>query len=179
MNKVLAHLSKFRIGLRTTKSAVAVFFCLLMQFIFSVDPTHIYNAAIAAIVCMRENTEESFLFGVQRFIGTIIGGVMGLILISINIYIPYYEDGLYLILVPLFVMFCISICAFLNKKNAVIICCVVFLGIVLDTTLNRNNTLWYIIHRVFYTTIGIVIATLLNQYFFPHDEDDEHQKIEV
>lgn len=179
MKKISEHVTSLGIGLRTTKSAFAVFFCLLIQLIFSVDPVHIFYAAIAAIVCMRETGEQSLNFGIQRFIGTLIGGIMGFILLNINQQIPYYAEGFYLIVVPLFVMICISICVLLDKKNAVIICCVVFLGISLDTTLRLDNTVWYITLRIFYTTIGIVITTLLNHYFFPMDEHDEPEKVKL
>ncbi|MGI6235606.1 MAG: FUSC family protein [Christensenellales bacterium] len=172
MKKITEYLSSLGFGLRTTKSAFAVFFCLLIQFIFSVDPVHILYAAIAAIVCMRETGEESLNFGIQRFVGTLIGGIMGFILLNISHWIPYYAEGSYLIIVPIFVMACISICVLLKKKNAVIICCVVFLGIALDTTLLLENTLWYITLRIFYTTIGILITTLLNHYFFPNEEHE-------
>lgn len=172
----MAVLQKYKIGLRTIKTTLAVFFCLLVQLVFSVDQMHIFYAAIAAIVCMRETAEQSLLFGVQRFIGTIIGGIIGYILIRINQYIPYYHEGLYIVILPLFTMLGISICAKLKQRNAVVICCVVFLGIVLDPNLNTENTLWYIILRIFYTTIGIVITTLLNKYFFPNVEEEAFEE---
>jgi len=62
---------------------------------------------------------------------------------------------------------CIIACVRLNKKDAVIICCVVFLVIALDPALNSEKSLAYAIQRIFDTTIGIVIATLVNRFFFP------------
>ncbi|MDD4754382.1 MAG: aromatic acid exporter family protein [Desulfitobacteriaceae bacterium] len=158
--------------MRTIKTTLAVFFCLVMQLIFSVDQMHIFYAIIAAIVCMRETTEKSVLISVQRFIGTLIGGIIGFILINTNQYIPYYNEGMYIVILPICITLCISICALLKKQNAVVICCVVLLGIALDPTLNMNNTLWYIILRIFYTTIGIIITTLLNRYLFPNVEEE-------
>lgn len=145
---------------------------MLIQLIFSVDQMHIFYAAIAAIVCMRETTEKSVSISVQRFIGTLIGGIIGFIVINTSQYIPYYNEGMYIVILPLCTTLGISICALLKKQNAVVICCVVFLGITLDPTLNIDNTLWYIILRVFYTTIGIIITTLLNRYFFPNVEEE-------
>ncbi|MGI6685348.1 MAG: aromatic acid exporter family protein [Bacillota bacterium] len=176
---LLAKLDKYKIGLRTIKTTLAVFFCLAVQLIFSVDQMHIFYAAIAAIVCMRETAKESLLIGVHRFIGTLIGGIIGFILINIITYIPYYHDGMYLIILPLFIMLGISICVWLKKRNAVIICCVVVLGIALDPNLNMDNTLWYIILRIFYTTIGIIITTLLNNYFFPNIEEETFEDLKV
>ncbi len=164
-------LSKYKIGLRTIKTTLAVFLCLVVQLIFSMNRIDTFYAAIAAVVCMRETAEESLDMGVHRFLGTFIGGVMGFALMNIKPIIPYYTEGLYVIIVPLGMMLCICACNWFNKKSAVAICCVVFLSIALDTTLNIKNTLLYISLRILFTTIGIVIATLLNRYFFPYEEE--------
>lgn len=164
---------KYKIGLRTIKTSLAVFLCLVVQFIFQINMLDTFYAVIAAIVCMRQTPEESLDMGVHRFVGTLIGGVVGFILINLAPYIPYYDDGLYIVIVPLCMILCISSCVWINKKIAVVICCVVFLGIALDPTLNKENTISYVALRIIFTTIGIIIATLLNKYFFPYKEEEE------
>lgn len=171
--KVRNTLGNYKIGLRTIKTAVAVFLCLLIQLIAPMD-TVLY-AAIAAVVCMRETAEKSLHMGIHRFIGTVVGGVFGFVLLKAAIHIPYYYEGLYIIVVPIGMVFCISACIWLRKKDAVIICCVVFLSIALDLNLNTDATVSYVVWRVIDTTVGVIIATLLNRYFFPYDGDDKNK----
>lgn len=162
--------AKHKIGLRTTKTAIAVFLCLVLDMVLDTSAMDMFYAAIAAIVCMRETPDESLLIGRDRFIGTLLGGILGFGLMNLKNSIPYYDEALYLFVVPLGILICIYVCILINKRDAVVICCVVYLGIALDPMLNVEYTLTYIFMRVAFTTVGIVIATLLNKYFFPYRE---------
>ncbi len=164
---------RYKIGLRTVKTSLAVFLCLILQFVLPMDTMNTFYAAIAAVVVMRETAGESLEIGMYRFLGTLIGGFMGFILINLQGYIPYYKEGLYALIIPIGVLICIYVCVLIKRDNAAVICCVVFLGIALDPTLNVEHTISYVFLRVFFTSVGIVVATLLNKYFFPYKETDE------
>lgn len=170
VHKAIDIMIQFKIGLRTIKTAVAVFLCLLIQFVSPME-TALF-AAIAAVVCMRETAEKSLSMGVHRFLGTLIGGAFGFLLINLIPLMQYYYDWLYIILVPVAMILCISVCVWTNKKDAVIICCVVFLSIALDPGLNTEDALTYVILRIIDTTIGVSIATLLNHFFFPYEPEE-------
>lgn len=105
--------------------------------------------------------------GLHRFYGTLIGGSLGYILVELVAHVPYYFDGLYVVLLPLGLIICIWLCMMNDKKNGVIICCVVFISIGLDPVMDVGDTVQYVILRIVDTSIGIVIAGLLNRYFFP------------
>ena len=162
----------FKIGLRTIKTALAVFLCLILQFILPMDRMNTFYAAIAAVVVMRETAGESFVIGMYRFLGTLIGGFIGFLLINLQPFIPYYNEGLYALIIPIGVLICIYFCVLINMDNAAVICCVVFLGIALDPALNVQHTLSYVLLRIFFTSVGIIIATLLNKYFFPYKDSE-------
>lgn len=160
---------EYKIGLRTIKTALAVFLCLVINLITPME-TALF-AAIAAVVCMRETPEQSLEMGIQRFLGTLIGGFLGFLLLTAVPYIPYYEEGLYILILPLAMIVAISVCVLTNRKDAVIICCVTLLAITLDTSLNTDSTILYVGMRILDTSIGVVIATLLNRFFFPYDAE--------
>lgn len=162
------NLSKFKIGLRTIKTAVAVFLCLILQLLLPMSMHDAFYACIAAVVVMRETAKESLTSGTNRFLGTLIGGFIGFLLINIRTGIPYYNEWLYILLVPLGVLVCIYTCVHLKREDTVVICSVVFIGIAMDPTLNPKHTLSYVFYRVVFTSLGIVIATLINKYFFPY-----------
>ena len=159
-------LEKYKIGLRTIKTAIAVLLCLLAQLI--IPDLSAINAAIAAIVCMRETPGKSFETGVNRFIGTLIGGFFGFILMIVSQFIPYYDSWVYILFIPIFMIFCISSCVWFKKMDAVVICCVVFLMISLDMNVERSEALWFVGFRIIDTTVGIFFATLVNKFFFPY-----------
>ena len=164
--KVKHILGKYKIGLRTIKTALAVFLCLLIQLI--IPGLSAINAAIAAIVCMRETPGKSFETGVNRFIGTLIGGVFGFILLIISSLIPLYDAGIYILIIPFFMIFCISACVWTKKLDAVVICCVVFLLIAFEGDIDRTDAVSFVVMRILDTTVGIVFATLVNKFFFPY-----------
>jgi len=76
----------FKIGLRTIKTAVAVFFCLLIARFIPASSALI--SSIAAVVCMRETPEKSLQMGTNRFIGTLVGGLFGYLLTRIVPWVP-------------------------------------------------------------------------------------------
>ncbi|MFV0516749.1 MAG: FUSC family protein [Aminipila sp.] len=163
--------SKYKIGLRNIKTALAVFLCLLVHFI--VGPQMGLYACFAAVVCMRETVGKSWQIGWHRFLGTLIGGILGFILITIAQRTPYYDKGLYLIMIPIGLILCIWLCTLIDKKNGVVICCVVFIGIGLEPEFDKISTLYHVIIRVIDTTIGIVVAGLVNKYVCPYCEEED------
>ena len=64
------------------KSSVAVFLCLLLYPLFGHRGVPFY-AAIAAILCMQPDVSNSFRVAINRTIGTLIGGVYGIIMLSL------------------------------------------------------------------------------------------------
>jgi uncharacterized membrane protein YgaE (UPF0421/DUF939 family) len=162
--------NRYRIGLRTVKTSLAVMVSLLIPHLLGVDRMEGFYAGIAAVVVMRETAQESLDIGLGRFIGTLIGGALGLALVNMEAWIPYYREGSYLVLVPLGVLLSIYGVVVLRRENAVIIGAVVFMGIALDTELHAENSLEYVLSRIIFTTLGVVVATLINKFVFPYEK---------
>lgn len=151
------------IGLRTVKSAAAVFICFSISHFFLKDGYPFYSA-IAALLCMQRDISDSFKTGANRIIGTLIGGTYGIIVFQfcrsfslVGNTMPYY------MLISLLIIPLIYISVLLNKKSAVYISCVVFLSIVVSHS-EDASVLYFGLSRIIETLLGIVTALIVNMY---------------
>jgi uncharacterized membrane protein YgaE (UPF0421/DUF939 family) len=169
-----AGIGKYKIGLRTYKTAMAVFFCLFLSFILSTNGA--LFASIAAVICMKETHKDTLKAGIDRMVGTIIGGVLGYIYLTLAGLASFSVEWLSKIVIPVFIIICIYLCNLLKMKDASSICSIVFLVVALahfDGT--QIEVLSYVGVRVLATLIGIAIAMLINKYIAPFHRED-HQE---
>ncbi len=68
---------RFRLGMRTIKSALAVFLCIL--FFHVTDRGLPMIAALSAVFSLRQDLTTTVSFGRSRIIGNSIGGFLGII----------------------------------------------------------------------------------------------------
>ena len=160
---------RYTIGFRTIKTVIAVFVCLLIKLIFQRE-TVLY-AAIAAVICMQQTPKKSISTGIHRFNGTIIGAIIGFIVLKLVPYIPSYYTFSYVLIIPIGMLASMYVCTLIKQNSSIAICCIVFLSIVTNFGRDIVNTETYVIIRIIDTTIGIVVATIINKYFFPYGQD--------
>ncbi len=143
-----------KIGMRNIKTAISVFICIIILRAF--HSTTPFYACIAAVITMQSTVHNSFTTGRNRIIGTIIGAIWGLTfaLISPN----------NVLLSSIGIIFVIYSLNLLNRKNSIIIACVVFLAIM--TNLKEGNPLVYSFNRVMETFLGIFVSVLINYVIF-------------
>lgn len=163
----------YEVGFRAIKSAIAVFFCLLISFILKRHSA--FYSSIAAIVCMQQTHHKTAKIGRNRIIGTVMGGVAGYGIIEAAAFIPGYNKIWYLIITPVAVLGLISLCNVIHKKEASAMCCIVFLSIVLNVDRGVAEALPYVVNRIIDTSIGIIIAIIVNRYIFPNTNDNKEQ----
>lgn len=148
-----------KIGMRNIKTSTSVFLCLLLfQFI---NRDNALQACIAAVICMQNTIVDSYKKGIERVKGTILGGIAGAFVLYL-ITVFGHEDIL-IFVIPLGVVVLIELCVALNMKQSVVICCVVYLGILI-TGKHEGGTVFYAVNRVIDTTIGIMVTILVNKY---------------
>ena len=148
-------------GSRNIKTALSVFVCLIFW------PSSLF-AAIAAVICVQSTVENSLNIGINRLIGTFLGGVMSLILIYI---INYFNLKDYLaIIVSLGVSLIIYICNLIKKPSASSISSITLIAILI--TQSSNNPVMYSIYRTIETAFGVIVAILINKYIHPPKEKD-------
>ncbi len=154
-----------RVGLRNIKTALAVTVCMVI-FNF-IGRENAFYACIAAVICMKDTVSSSFAMGKNRLIGTILGGVFGIVIIFIMIKIPLlyaynsFVTGLGIVAV-------IYTCNLFNKPGSVTIACIVLIGIMINYSGPQSYA--YAVGRSIDTAIGIIVAILINKYFNPPKE---------
>lgn len=148
-----------RIGMRNIKTALSVFLCLLI--FEAIHRENSFYACIAAVICMQPTLDNTFKKGFSRIIGTAIGGIIGIILLVISEI--YIKEGAFIFLIPIGIIILIKICVAIGQKDSVSICCVVYLGIMI-THRYEGDYFWYTLNRVIDTSIGIIIAVIVNRY---------------
>mgnify|MGYP001118229072 CR=1 FL=1 len=153
----------YRIGLRAIKTAIAVFFCALISTLFKRED--IFCASIATVICMEQTYKQTIETGMNRFIGTIIGGAVGYVALELSEYIPYYE-WVRIFVLPFCILSVIYICNMINRKSSVSIGCVVVLVILARLGDPMSSTFIYVVFRVMDTLVGVFVATVINRFTF-------------
>lgn len=148
-----------KIGMRNIKTSISVFLCLLLFQILNRD--NALQACIAAVICMQNTIVDSYKKGIERVKGTILGGIGGAFVLYLITNFGY--EDIIIFVIPLGIVILIELCVTLNMKQSVVICCVVYLGILI-TIEREGGPVIYAVNRVIDTTIGIMITIIVNKY---------------
>lgn len=150
---------KIHIGQRNIKTALAAALCALMYLLVDRNPTF---ACIGAIFGVGSDMGNSRLSGGNRFFGTIIGGVLGMLLF--RLYICIYPDGKTRILMLLFlfvgVVLLILVSQLFRWVGAIppggVVLCIILFNTPVDSYIS------YSVNRMIDTGIGVAMALLIN-----------------
>ncbi|HEY8424359.1 MAG TPA: aromatic acid exporter family protein [Clostridia bacterium] len=158
IKKAWKYLSTHGLGYRTLKTMLAIAVCLTIAYFSSYNDAYFISSV--ALLTMHITPQESIVFGIQRLIGTFLGGLIGAgtlyLSIAANIH-PY-------ILTVLAVGFGILICNLIRLKNASAICALVVM-LILIAPFDDLPPYAYVIKRTLETAIGILIAVMVNFSF--------------
>ena len=163
-----------KVGGRTLKTVVAVFLCLLTGIVRKSDTA--FYAAIAAVLCVQRTSEDSLREAFNREVATAIGGICGMLVLVFerNIYCVPYEVLRCLLLSVLLIPI-INFSVLIKQEKGTFLMCVVFLCITV-THGNDGNPLTFGIARIIDTTVGIVIALVINQFSFCRSKEPSHME---
>ena len=153
----------YHIGMRVVKTAAAVMVCLLIALLTG-SRNSIPITAVSALVAMQATAGDTVKTSVYRVLGTVIGGAFGLLAVIIGIFVPYYIEGLFVIIIPLMLLLDLYLCNVLKMHEACSISCVVTIIVAarVTTDISVSESLVYTIIRLRDTFIGVVIATIIN-----------------
>ena len=150
------------VGMRNVKTALAAAFCALAYYFVGRSPAF---ACIGAIFGMGSDMEDSRKNGGNRLFGTLIGGLLGMLLFRICLI--FKPDGAYTLwLVPL---------TFIGTVILIVLCQMVWVGgvqpggVVLCILLFNTpveSYVSYALYRILDTTIGVLVAWAVS-YVFP------------
>lgn len=151
---------KYGVGMRIAKTAIAVLICMVLASLLNQSPP--FYACIAAVLSMQDTVENSVKFGLNRLIGTAVGGGVGIILI-------YSAKGvevefLYQLCIILSVMVSLYVCNIIKRQAAASASCIVLLSIVLN---HQDGSLEFALMRIGETALGIIISLVVNRLINP------------
>lgn len=167
-------ISGLKVGGRTLKTVVAVFLCLLTGIVRKSDTA--FYAAIAAVLCVQRTSEDSFREAFNREVATVTGGICGMLVLVFerNIYCVTYEVLRCLLLSVLLIPI-INLSVLIKQEKGTFLMCVVFLSITV-THGNDGNPLAFGMARIIDTTVGIVIALVINQFSLCRSKEPSHME---
>lgn len=154
---------EYKLGLRAVKTAIAVAICAFLSMFFNHED--IFCACIASVICMEQTYAQTWDTGINRIIGTLIGGTVGYIALESICSFPTYE-WIRVVLLPLCILVVVYTCNVINRKQAVSIGCVVIIVILSRSGPSTSSTLNYVIQRVLDTLLGVFVAMIINKFAF-------------
>ncbi len=160
------------IGLRIVKSAIAVFFCYLMQSLRG-DSGIVFYSQLSALWCIQSYVSTTKKNALQRTIGTVIGAIAGLIVLLICNYVKssftLTQSGIFVfnsVVIPVTLVVILYVTVLIKKKQASYFSCVVFLSIVVIHG-EDSNPYFFAFNRFLDTMIGILIGVSVNLFHLP------------
>ena len=154
---------EYKLGLRAVKTAIAVAICAFLSMFFNHED--IFCACIASVICIEQTYAQTWDTGINRIIGTLIGGTVGYIALESICSFPTYE-WIRVVLLPLCILVVVYTCNVINRKQAVSISCVVIIVILSRSGPSTSSTLNYVIQRVLDTLLGVFVAMIINKFAF-------------
>mgnify|MGYP004445167511 FL=1 len=154
-----------KVGLRTIKSGIAVFLCLLLW------PSEPFFACLTAVICLQDTVSNSIKTGLNRGIGTILGASFGLVFLIIFRYLEnlipnhYVSKLIIYLIISTGIIFMIYLCVLIKRIGAINVTCIAFLGV--TTAHAYSDPLYYATNRIIETFLGIIISILVNRFINP------------
>ena len=150
--------SAMHVGMRNLKTSVTVAVCALLYLLIDRNPTF---ACIGVIFGMGADMPNSRLHGGNRFFGTLIGGLIGMVLFRVYlIFRP--EGGMSLLLVPLAFVGTVALILLCRKfwvggvQPGGVVLCILLFNTPVETYVS------YALNRIFDTGVGVLIALAVN-----------------
>ena len=147
---------KFKFGMRTLKTGIAVF--LVLGLFSALGWEGLQIGCLTAVFSLRENFDRSIQFGKSRIFANTVGGLYRYYFTCE--YVVNHSVWVTLLLVPILTMLTIVINVSFNNASGVIGGVAALLIITLS--IPPDNTFTYVIARVFETFCGVFIAILVN-----------------
>ena len=155
---------RFRLGMRTLKTAIAVMLCILLfQFFHRGSPM---IACLAAVFSLRQDLNTSLS------IGNTLGGFLALLYVLAQDYFPN-QHLVELLLLPLLVIIVIVVSDGINNNAGIISATATLLMISLS--IPQSDSFQYAMERVLDTFIGTFIAIGLNVFLQPKPAEEAHE----
>lgn len=154
-------------GLRIIKTLIAVSICMLL--FYAIGYYKPLYATIACVLMLKENSVETRRYGINRILGTLIGGIVSLLIIKILIYADIGNESYLFLILMIFALYLVLIINKIFNFDTYVgsISTVLALIMLMNYNANTHDAFRYVLIRVLETFVGIIIAYFTNVYINP------------
>ncbi len=183
-----------RIGLRTIKTAISVFFCLLFYILlkcfelipgvpddFAFSWYNPFFAGIATAYSVHASKNASIRQAKNRCVASLIGGITGIILITIyelcggvwpnlaSVNLKTFNYILPYLLISFGTIIVVIVGIVIHQQPAIFVAILTFLSVTVNPNINVGQWQWQFgTNRILSTIIGVLIALSVNLFHLPH-----------
>lgn len=148
---------RLHIGMRIIKTVIAVFLCGLLAHFRGESALY---SMFAALACLQNTKAQTIKSSVDRMMGTLIGGLVGIVVVhGMNALGLLYVDLLRYLVLSLLLIPIIEICLAVKKPDCATMACMVFMCMIVDP---GDKPIIYSIERLFETFVGVALACGIN-----------------
>lgn len=144
---------KYRIGMRTLKTALAVIIGLYISYLLDLGSA--IFVSIAAVSTMKPSMSESLQDFKKRLFTCVFGVIVGYFFSKINV-----EDYLEPLVAGLGILLTIYILVVVKMKDMTQLSCIVFVA----SFCSNSDKFYYATNRILGTFIGIIVGVLVNYF---------------
>ena len=158
-----------RIGQRMVKTAVAVYLCLLICYVRSLFGQGMSaEAAITAVICIQPYMKETKASSIERFSGTLLGSICGLLFLILLAAFPALGANTFLLyaLMATGVLLSLYSAVLFRQPDTSSLAAIVFICIVISYP-NIDEPLVQAINRFIDVLIGTCAAIAVNNFRLP------------
>lgn len=153
-NQAMIPEHRHRIGMRIIKTVIAVFLCGVLAFFR--DTSALYSM-FAALFCVQNSMGKTLHSSIDRALGTLIGGVVGVLTVySMDTLHVLHVDLLRYLVIALLHIPVIELCLSIKKPGCAGMACMVVMCLAVDP---GNKPAIDSIERLFETVVGVVLAS--------------------
>lgn len=159
---MLKKYTKFRIGPRTLKTALAVTLSIIAVSFYGSGTSNLIFATIGALSAMGATFKESLESCFSQIAGVIFGVFAGVLLLSLHMP-PLLASGIGIIIV-------ITFYNLLHLKISPTLACIVVVTI---CHMSEVTPFVYASERIWDTAIGLLVGMIINLFIYPYDNSKQ------
>ena len=155
---MLSGFSRFRIGMRTVKTAAAVVIAMVVVYFYGATTSRLIFAMLGAMAAVQPTFKESLESCLSQIVGVLFGAVVGILLLALPIH-SLVATGIGIILV-------ITLYNVLGIRFSPSLACLI---VVTLCTTPDVQPMAYALGRIWDSAIGLGVGMLINTLIFPYD----------
>lgn len=164
------HIGRFRLGMRTFKTALSVVVCVLLFHVLGRDNPLI--ATITAVVSLRQDMTSTVSIGKERILGNTVGSIAAMIYLLVQHFLPQ-TLFLQLTLLPILVALVVIFQDGIDNNSGIITGIATFILITLSTP--EGESVIVALDRIVDTFIGVGVAIFLNTILKPPKVEEQRE----